>query len=852
MGMVYRAHDRRLSRDVAVKVLPAAFSANADRVARFGREARLLATLSHPHIAAIYGFEETDNVQAIVLELVEGETLAERLMRGPIPVREALGIARQIAEALDAAHDKSIMHRDLKPANIKLTPDGTVKVLDFGLAKAFDEPAVPESPSSPTVSFDGTRPGAVLGTVGYMSPEQARGNPADKRTDIWAFGCVLYEMLTGRRVFAAATASDALAAVLNQEPDWNALPAATPEPIRTLLRRCLEKDRKQRLRDIGDAVLELQNPPATTTVEGREPRSRTQLWTAAVVVLFLLVVILVLAARPWVDGEVPVSPQASRLTVLLPPRVTVAQGPADPSSVALSPDGRLLVIAGLNDEGASLYVRRLDQLEATPLAGTAGGTGPFFSPDGKWIAFFAQGRLRRIPVAGGAALDIADVPLHTVGASWGPDDQIVLVWGARSPLHTVHMDGGTVKPITTLQKGEIGHNHPEVLPQGHNLLFDDGRWIHALDRASGRRVRLLEGTAARYVATGHLIFRRGTTLLGVPFDGSRLEITGSAVPLVEGVVRDSRHYAVARDGTLAYVPTARSHSLVLLKPDGTERVLAEEHLSLQNPQFSPDGRRLAVASSRRIGETLDIWLYDLESGASSRMTHDGGRAPVWSPDGSAVTYSRLKAPRGIYRQSVEDGGQAERLLALKDFHWLVGWTPDERTLVFGGFEERGDEGTSYSSILAVSDGKSRRVLGPGAIWGGRLSPDGRRIAYYLLEGGSYEVYVSPFPQGGTRWLISDRGGRDPSWGPDGKDLYYRSGDRLVAARLETGEGGRVSSRRVVLEPFRPPLYDDYDVHPDGRTLAFVRPTVDPAGQIVVAVNCIAELQRLLQKPSKDR
>jgi eukaryotic-like serine/threonine-protein kinase len=852
MGVVYRAHDVRLGRDVALKVLPAEFSTRPDRVARFRREARLLASLSHPHIAAIFGFEETEEVTALVLELVEGETLSERLLRGAIPLHEAVTIAQQIAEALEAAHDRGIIHRDLKPANIKLTPEGSVKVLDFGLAKVFESPSPDSEPlTSQTATLERTEPGMILGTVGYMSPEQARGEVADKRADIWAFGCVVYEMLTGRRTFSGASRSDVLAAVINQEPDWNALPPSTPQTMRTLLGRCLVKDRRRRLRDIGDAVLELE-PAATpgwsssdwnvTPSVGR----RRSLWRIAAVVGVVLALLVAAAALTLLQRSPPAVPVTVRLSAVLPGGVAVTQGPGYASSLALSPDGRTVVIAGTGRHGLQLYQRSLDQLEMTPIAGTEGGSNPFFSPDGKWIGFFADGRLRRIPADGGSAVDIAQVPEHTFGASWGPDDRIVFVPGAFSALRVVEMSDGTVKTLAELADERESHYNPEISADGRIVFFDDGWSIHALDSLSGRRAKITEGTSPRYTFPGYLLFCRGTTILAAAFDPARLEITSQVVPLVDGIgdpASSTKHYAVSRSGHLAYVPMAASHSLVLIDPDGTEQLLADERPRFQNPQFSPDGRRIAVASSRRRSEPIDVWIYDLDTGASSRLTFEGGRAPVWTPDGSAITYSHLGKARGIYRKSADGSGPAERIVALEQFHWLIGWTPDGNTLAYGGMDGASDQQRSTGAIWASTGAESRYVVEPGSIWGGRLSPDGRWLAYYELETGSFEVYVTRFPEGGARWLISEGGGRDPSWSPDGKELYYRNGDRLVAAQIETSGGPRVLSRRVALEPFRPPLYDDYDIHPDGRTLVIVRPAGGLPNQAVLVLNWVEELKR---------
>jgi Tol biopolymer transport system component len=865
MGAVYRAHDRRLGRDVAIKVLPESFEADPERAARLEREARVLASLSHPHIGAIYGLEEATGpahttVRALVLELVDGPTLADRLVPGPLPLAEALQIARQIADALEAAHERGIVHRDLKPANIKVTPEGTAKVLDFGLAKLVRGDDI-DLAESPTVTAAGTHAGVILGTPRYMSPEQARGQAIDKRTDIWSFGCVLYEMLTGRATFPARTPSDAIAATLNLDPDWRLLPATTPVRVRTLLRRCLEKDPRQRLRDIGDARIELDTIIASRTLsssdeERAEEWSHTSTrWTwlqhLALAGVVVALIALALAAATWLRSDAEAPAGAVHMTALLPPGVTVTRGPGMLLSLALSPDGRTLVIAATDANGLRLYVRPVDRLDATPLAGTEGALGPFFSPDGAWIGFFADRRLKRVPAGGGAPVDITDAPGYPAGARWGRDDRIVFASGYLSPLRVVEAGGGTPETLTTPAAG-LGHQFPEVLPDGRTLLFNEGGWIHALDLGSGRQAALVQGTVPRYAASGHLILGRGTTLLAAPFDVARLELTGPVVPVVEGVAiergsRSAPHVAVSPAGTLAYVPAAQEYALVLVQPDGTERVLSEDPL-LENPQFSPNGERLVVARTRRAGETPELWLYDLESGTPpSRLTSDGGRAPVWTPDGVAVTYSHpVPSERsGIYTRSADGRGDTRQIVPLSSFHWLVGWTP-QQTLAYGMMENVAADGVSRSSILAFEGRESRHVVGPGDTWGGRLSPDGRWLAYYSLDSGYFEIYVTPFPDTRARSLIAE--GTDPSWSPDGSEIYYRSGGRLMAARIDTASGVRVLSRRLVIEPFSPPLYDDYHIHPDGRTLALVRPSGDAQGrEITVVLNWLAELQRLMRQ-----
>jgi eukaryotic-like serine/threonine-protein kinase len=862
MGAVYRAHDARLGRDVAIKVLPEAFSADPDRVARFEREARALASLNHPHIGAIYGLEETPGragatVTALVLELVDGPSLADRIVPGPLPLPEALRVAREIADALEAAHERGVVHRDLKPANIKLTAEGSVKVLDFGLAKLV---GAHDSDISPSQTMSETLAGAILGTPRYMSPEQARGQAIDKRTDIWSFGCVLYEMLTGRSPFPGETSSDTIAAILNHEPDWRGLPEATPAQVRTLLRRCLEKDSRQRLRDIGDARIELDAliaqrtsfPLDKASAEERGHAARQHTWLRALVLASALVasIAVAFAVATWNRSSPAPPASAVHMTALLPPGVTVTRGPGMVLSLALSPDGKTLVIAGTDANGQRLYQRTLDRADATPLEGTDGALSPFFSPDGQWIGFFADRYLKRVPARGGTAIDITAAPGYPGGASWGIDDRIVFASGHQSPLRVVPANGGSPETLTTPDGGQ-GHRFPDLLPDGRVVLFSDGSQISALDLTSRRRIDLGPGTAPRYVSSGHLIFRRGTSILATPFDPARVELTGPVVPVVDDVAIERGaggppHLAVSSSGSMAYVPAARSYALALIEPDGTERLLTED-LLLENPQFSPNGRRLVVTRTRRAGEASDLWVYDIESATPPfRLTLEGGRAPVWTPDGASITYS-VPLPSeqaGLYTKSADGRGDARQLLPLKRFHWLVGWTP-QHVLAYGTMDEPVD-GVSRSSILAVQGTGTRYVVGPGDTWGGRLSPDGRRLVYYSLDSGYFEIYVTEFPDTGARWLIAE--GTDPAWSPDGSEIYYRSGSRLMAARIDLASGVRVLSRRVVFEPFMPPLYDDYAIHPNGRTLAVVRPVGDARGrEIAWVLNWLDELPRLTRQ-----
>jgi eukaryotic-like serine/threonine-protein kinase len=844
MGRVFRARDTRLGRDVALKVLSEPFKLDPEQRVSLEREARVLASLNHPNIATLHGIEESGETQALVLELVDGPTLAERIADGPLGLEEVLAIALQIAVALEAAHENGVVHRDLKPQNVKLRADGNVKLLDFGLAKVF-APAADAGPKTATV----TAAGAPVGTPAYMSPEQSRGAAVDKRTDIWAFGCLLYEMLAGQPAFAGEHASDVVAAIITREPDFGMLPPGTPPALLRLLRRCLEKDPRRRLRDIGDARLELADVTAADGAgAGRYqgPRRATA-WGLAVLGLLVVAVGAALVARERL-GTRPVAPPVE-MAVALPRGVSITAEPGFDwaSAIALSPDGRTLVIAGTDEQGEHrLYARPLGRLEVTEIAGTAGGSAPFFSPDGAWLAFFADGRLKRVPAEGGAAVDITAAPGFPAGASWSADGRIAFVFGARSTVHVVDARGGAAEPLTRLEDGEGGHYRPEFSPDGRMLLFDTGARVHVLELKSGRRVALTEGTRARHLTDGQLILSRGRDLLIAPFDGRRLEITGPVKPLDLSVGSGNAsegvsHYAAAA-GTLAFVPGVAAHELVLRGPDGAERLLAERRAMFENPQFSPDGRRLAVATRRRPGDAAEIWIHDLETGTASRLTFDGGHSPVWTPDGTAVTYSHLRARSGIFRMAADGRGAPEQLVAVAEFHWLVGWTPDGRTLAYGQMERPADDGISRSSIVALAGGEPRFVVGPGPIWGGRLSPDGRWLVYFTPERGRYEIRLVPFPDGGAQYLIVD-GGTAPAWAPDGSEIYYRSGSQLWAVAVEAGTKVQVGIRRLVIDRFTPPAQDDYHVHPDGRSLVYVRPVDAAGGEVRMILNGLAALQR---------
>jgi hypothetical protein len=719
MGEVYRARDARLDRDVAVKALPLLARADRESVARFEREAQILASLNHPHIARLYGLEEEGGSRYLVLELVEGGTLAERLSGRPLPYRETLTFARQVADALAAAHDKSVVHRDLKPANVGLSSDGQVRVLDFGLAKTF----APDSQTDLTTAAI-SRQDTVVGTVGYMSPEQARGQPVDRRTDIWAFGCVLYEMLTGRPPFAAATMSDTLAAVLAAEPDWSRLPAETPLRLRWLLSRCLEKDQARRLHDIADARIEIEDllasgmsgaavpvAAAPARMSGRERLA----WAAAAISLATMIA--ALAVNRWTAPVADGPATSSSSSVMLPAGLRIA--PVNPPGrFAISPDGRRIAIAAQDRDGRrQLWIRSLDSFVPQPLVGTDDAAYPFWSPDSLHVAFMAGGKLKRIPAAGGATITLADATSSSVG-SWSRDDVILFTPRPGSALLRISASGGTPGPATSLDtaNGQVQHWYPWFLPDGRHFLFfvvgsmaggmtdPFGVYVTALDATTPPKLVLPGGSNAKY-ASGHLIFLRDGTLTAQPFDLARLDVTGSARPLAEQVViagsaatGSAGAFSVADTGTLVYQEGSVTRSqLTWFDQAGKELGRVGDPADYADAVLSPGASRVAVSIADPAAGTRDLWIFDLaRDGARERITFDRADdlAPVWSPDSSRIAYSSVRS-NGIhlYERSASAGGP-ERLVVEDRFgKFAAHWSPDAKYLVYvagGGIIQRSD------------------------------------------------------------------------------------------------------------------------------------------------------------------
>ncbi len=806
MGQVYRARDTTLDRDVALKVLPEAFTADPDRLARFEREARVLASLNHPNIAAIHGIEEdeADGTRALVLELVGGPTLADRIAHGPMPIEDALPIARQIAEALEAAHEAGVIHRDLKPANIKVREDGTVKVLDFGLAKALQpESRVPDASESPTISLTAaaTQMGMVIGTAAYMAPEQAKGKPVDKRADVWAFGAVLYEMLTGRRAFAGGDVSETLAHVITKDVAWDALPTGTPAAVRHVLRRCLARDPKRRLRDIGDAWLDLDDG-AASPAKGDSPVEMPRQPVSRRLMPMALAVLIAAAAGGIVVWTLARQPARQVARAMITPPVAQPLTYTSVPGIALSPDGSHVVYRATFENEVSLFVRAMTELEATPLEGLGGNPrGPFVSPDGAWVGFFRGGRsLQRVSVRGGPPIAICDLPRgQPRGADWGSDDTIVFATSGGG-LWQVRAGGGEPANLTTpdRERGEAHHVFPDILPSGDAVLFSimgdgtsfDQAQIAVLSLETGRYDVLIRGgISPRYVSSGHIVYAAGGTLRAVGFDADRLEVTTDPFPVVDTVrqsgISGGAEFAVADNGTLVYVRGAgigEAVGLTWLDRSGREEALAAAPGGYLGPRLSPDDTRLALEVEDNEGRNLLV--YDLARNNFSQLTFSaqGNCCPVWSPTGEQVVFtSNRDGVPNLYRKNADGTGDVERLTTSPRTSLAADWLSDPGTVLFL-------EGGDIHTLELEGDRPPTPLLEtPFSEFNGAVSPDGRWIAYQSNEDGDYDVYVRPFPDVGSgQWKVSASGGRLPVWSRDGSELFFLTGESVMAAAVTAG------------------------------------------------------------------
>ena len=791
MGEVFRARDARLGRDVAIKVLSEEFALEADGLPRLHREARMLATLAHPAIAAIHGLDEQDGQRFLVLEYVPGDTLAELLARGALPVHRALDIARQIALGLGAAHDKGIIHRDLKPANIKVGPDGRVKILDFGIAKAMPADFA-RADRDATVTLESTDAGMVIGTAAYMSPEQARGKEVDRRSDIWAFGCLLYEALTGRRAFAGETVTDIIAAVLSREPDWNALPAAAPGRIRGLLRHCLERDRDRRLHDIADARIEIEDALSSPGEAETSPRPRRRRWSAFVGFCAGLAVASLLMLSGSELGR-PSRPAVRRLSLGPLPGAPLVQAGSTPG-LAASRDGRRVAYLGVGAE-PQIYVRDLAVLTPRPVKGTGGASHPFFSPDGNWLGFTAGGKLKRVPMLGGPAEVLSDLPAAG-GASWGADDTIVFAPACASGpsdcgLFRIPARGGTAQPITRADAGEREvHVAPHVLPGGRAVVFtaESGtqkrtRRIRAVSLKDGSQVSLVDGEVATF-ASGHLLYQAGCALFARPFHPGRLAFEGRHTR----IAGDVHTFAASDDDTLFLATGCVPAETEVVVVDGTgpSRV-ADLRYSYSSLAVAPDGNRVAVTIAE--GLEKDIAVLDMNKSEVVRITAGEGERerPAWTPDGQRLAYERREPEelRGLYWIRAEPGSPEEPLLLSKDAIGAVAFTPDGATIVY----ERATDAGGEAWTLPLTGHRTPRLLMAGAT-NARFSPDGKWMAYELASGRGRDVWVASYPDLKHRRIVSQGNGTDPVWARDGKALYYRAAAdmaaRILRAPLELG------------------------------------------------------------------
>jgi eukaryotic-like serine/threonine-protein kinase len=844
MADVYRARDPVLKREVALKVLPPRFMVDRDRLARFKREAEILAALNHPNIAAIYGFEESDGVQALVLELVEGPTLADRIAHGPIPFNDAISIARQLVDALEAAHERGVIHRDLKPANIKVRADGTVKVLDFGLAKALD-PALSARDAmnvSPTVtSADAVRMGIVLGTAAYMSPEQAKGRPADKRSDVWAFGCVLYEMVTGTRAFGGENISDTLASVLRDAPDWTAWPDDVPSSFRALVEGCLQKDRQDRIADVSTARFVMNEGRILYTSVPAPGFTRRSVWKTAVLVT---VIASIAGFVGWMvrPGESTSAGTLTRFSITLPEDQRLQGRPA----LGISPDGSELVYSVAN----RLYVRSMSDIEPRPIAGTEGEriTSPVFSPDGRSIAFWSGGEraLKKVSVSGGTAVTIcqADGP---VGITW--DGNGIVFGQSQRGIFRVSAEGGAPEIIARPESNEAVYA-PQVLPDGRGILFTvaSGAFLDSprlvVQMPSAERKTLVDGASdGRYLPSGHIVYAVGGRLFGVSFDLRRLEVTSHPVQIIEGVARTAltatggmtgiAQWSVSTTGTLAYIPGPAfgfvSNLAVLDRTGQTER-LKLQAAAYESPRFSPDGRRIVFGIND--GRHVDLWLYDLDGTTALRKLTFGGRNrfPTWSPDGQRVAFqSDREGDLAIYMARADLAAGAERLSKPEAgaAHIPEDWSSQGDALSFSVARN-----SRFSlSILRLRD-KSVTAFGavesdiPAA---SAFSPEGRWIAYQIGRRSVTdiwsEVLVQPFPANGAVHQITSRGAA-PMWSADGKELFYSSGPRQwvvapVTVRPSFSVGNAIELPTGDLQVWQPDWWRHHDVTHEGRRIGLI-------------------------------
>ena len=838
MGEVYRARDARLGRDVAIKVLPGAFVRDAEQLSRFQREAKMLAALNHPNIASIYGFEDSGSVHALVMELVEGPTLADRIVRGALPIDEALPIAKQIAEAVEYAHERGIVHRDLKPANIKLADNDAVKILDFGLAKALDaDPSQSNMSNSPTLTHMATQAGITLGTAAYMSPEQAKGKAVDRRTDIWAFGCVLYEMLTGKMAFSGESITETLAAVIREEPDWSLLPPDTPPAIRNLLARCLKKDARQRLQSIGDARIAIdeslsgapaQGEFASPIAEGR--RSRRELIAWSLVVVFAIAAV---GLGVWNAMRPPAVEQPQVLAYIPPPTDTSYRDLGyDLGLVVVSPDGKQLAFTAEDKSGVTkLWVRPLGSSEAKPIVGTEGAAGPFWSPDSMSVAFFAGNKLETVELDDGNIQVLADSQCDLRGA-WSKTGTILFTPDCSGPLSEISSSGGNPRPVGKLDDSEMREVLPTFLPGGRNFLYasfgkdySSSIWAGSLD-SSAKKLVVKDAQFPEY-SSGYLLYVVGEThMLAQQFDPASDTLTGKPIPLAE-----SHGFSVSENGVLAYQGGTQESRPEWFDRNGNFVGAIGDIGSYDGAKISPDGARVLLNVFDPQSNADDLWTFPASGGVGTRLTFGPGAKlfSVWSPDGKYVAYAcGPRGSRAICRKPADGSGAEETVSAFPAANFTapnaVDWSPDGRYISFNGL----NRSTAIHETWAVPVSGDQKPFQPVPLkesqYSGVFSPDGHWFAYFSYEsGGLPQVYVEQIPGPGAKYQISQNGGWSPRWDKKGHLYFLTMGSRLMEADLA------MSDKSIQVKALQPL----FDVDVPGYTAPFFDVTADGSRFVVI-------------------
>jgi serine/threonine protein kinase/Tol biopolymer transport system component len=863
MGEVYRARDTRLDRIVAIKVLPTHLADRSELRERFEREARTIASLNHPHICTLHDIGQQDGIDYLVMEYLEGETLAQRLQKGALPLEQVLHYSIEISDALDKANRKGITHRDLKPGNIMLTKSGT-KLLDFGLAKLKQEgaPAIPDS-QLPTMKSAITGEGTILGTLQYMAPEQVEAKEVDARTDIFAFGAVVYEMATGRKAFDGKTSASVMAKILEVDPpSMSSLQPMTPPALDRVVKKCLAKEPDDRwhaakdlcdeLKWIAEGGSHVESLPTNVTKGAGTHVQRTFILSLGALLLGAAIATLAI----WNLKSLP--PRlVSRFAITLPSGQQLAGLDGGPS-VALSADGTRLAYVAIQGGIQQLYLRAMDSLETRAIAGTEGALQPFFSPDGQWLGFFADGKLKKVSVNGGTTLTLGDASALR-GASWGKSGMIVFAPTATSVLQQISDAGGASQPLTHLEKGETSHRWPEFLPGSEEFLFVPGTAANYAQVAvqtvgAGQRRDLIQGgTNPHYASAGYLVYAQGGSLMAVPFDPGRLTVTGTAVPMVEGVVQSpvgAAQYGISDNGALVYVPGGVSitqRRLVWVGRNGTEQPSAAPPHNYAYPRLSPDGRRISVVLAEQGDQ---IWLYDLARDTLTRLTFQGNFNLLgpWTPDGKRIAFSSNKeGALNIFWQLADGSGGLERLTTSEYTQNANSWSADGQLLAF--IELNPATGRDIW-VLRISDRKAQPFLrSPFNEGNPQFSPDGRWIAYVSDESGRNEVYVQPYPGPGGKWQASRDGGTEPVWNHNGREVFYRSGNKMMAVEITTQPSFALDNPRMLFEgPYAlsPGTSSNYDVSPDGQRFLMLRPseqTQTAQTQINVVLNWFEELKQ---------